>query len=423
MRLFLKKRFLFLLICFHLGAFGNYVYHTNFTRPYLTVIGPVNMADGLGRQSVELINYLKNEFPIQFISSRVKARFTGIPDEVLTLLRQRFVRQGRVLILEDQVWTKRRDLTKLLKGKSSPRQIRIAYSMFESTRIPSEWVSRLNSYFDAIAVPDEFLVSVYQESGITIPVFVIPLGLDLSPFQALPLKKERGAPFTFANFSACTPRKNHIQLVRAFAKAFGNDPGVKLRLNYRYQHTKTQRDLADEIKNLGLTNVELSKKSLPLDDYLKLFQEIDCYINVARGEGFSIQPREAMVLGVPVIVTDNTAQTTICKSNLVTAISSDRRLIADEPGYGSIGHNFDFDIDDGAAAMLKVYKNFEALNKQREKTRAWAMQYQYENLLPCYLSLIKPSKIILGERNEVTSDYLMTDSEELYSKYLSLLNE
>ena len=35
--------------------------------------------------------------------------------------------------------------------------------MIESTRIPDEWSRIINSYFDAVIVPDEFLVEVYTK--------------------------------------------------------------------------------------------------------------------------------------------------------------------------------------------------------------------------------------------------------------------
>jgi hypothetical protein len=35
--------------------------------------------------------------------------------------------------------------------------------MFESSEIPPEWADSLNTYFDAVAVPDKFFVNVYKK--------------------------------------------------------------------------------------------------------------------------------------------------------------------------------------------------------------------------------------------------------------------
>ncbi len=49
-------------------------------RPYLTVIGPICLADGIGRQSVELVNALKDEFTIGVIAdSKSKQNFKDYP--------------------------------------------------------------------------------------------------------------------------------------------------------------------------------------------------------------------------------------------------------------------------------------------------------------------------------------------------------
>jgi hypothetical protein len=34
-----------------------------------------------------------------------------------------------------------------------------------------------------------------------------------------------------------------------------------------------------------------------------------------------------------------------------------------------------------------------------------------------YRNLVKPRSVILGNRNEITDDYLMTDSPALFNKY------
>jgi hypothetical protein len=34
--------------------------------------------------------------------------------------------------------------------------------------------------------------------------------------------------------------------------------------------------------------------------------------------------------------------------------------------------------------------------------------------------MVKPKKVILGDRNEITKDYLMTNSKELYNKFMNL---
>lgn len=51
--------------------------------------------------------------------------------------------------------------------------LKIAYSMFETDKIPSGCVTILNQKFDAVIVPDIFLKTAYGNSGVVVPIFVI----------------------------------------------------------------------------------------------------------------------------------------------------------------------------------------------------------------------------------------------------------
>lgn len=392
------------------------------TPPYLTVFGPVQMADGIGRQAAELMAALKDEMTIGFVSTQ-EVIYRDVPKEVLPLLKnkQRYGgKKGKVAIFEDCLWVPQHPAWKKFVKKTSPDQIRIAYSMFESTRIPSEWVLILNSYFDAVAVPDKFLLDVYRNSGVQIPIFELPLGLYLDPYFKEPIRNHSHKPMVFGNLSACISRKNHLTLVRAFAKAFGNSKDVVLRMNCRNGEAQTIRAVKEEIELLGLDNVQFT--NLPLDNtaYLNLFKTIDCYVSLAKSEGFSIQPREAMALGIPSIVTDNTAQTTICKSGFVRPVASMTAEPADYLDFGmAYGERFSCTVDEAAEALLDVYHHYDEYLKKAELARKWVRQYEFKNLKNLYLSLVKPRKVLLGDEDKITEEYLMTRSESLYKKYLT----
>ncbi len=389
-------------------------------RPDLTVIGYVNRADGLGRQSVELIDALKGDLSIEFIATK-KSRFADVPSDVIKIIEKSRGAFGKVVLFEDLLWTPCSEEYKALKGPKRSDQIRIAYSMFESSLLPDKWVEILNEYFDAVAVPDPFLVDVYQHSGVALPIFVLPLGLDLNPFLKAPLKQTKKCPFVFGNLSTCIERKNHLTLVRAFALAFGDDPNYKLFINSRLHDSKAERALKQEILNLKLTNVLFSHLELPQDAYLKFFQSIDCYVSLSKGEGFSIQPREAMALGIPAIVTDNTGQHTLCQSGLVFGVPS----VRESPAYyhwiqTPCGTHYNCDVQEAASALKEVAQHYDAYLEKNSAARAWSRQYSYDEIKPLYRTLVKPQQVILGPENRLSPTTLMTNSKALYEKYKAL---
>lgn len=383
----------------------------------LTVIGVVKMADGIGRLSVELVNALKNDFSISLIPTVLNRN--DVPTEVLKIIDRSSNELGDVVIFQDPIGDRSRFFSFFRKY---PDKIKIAYSMFESTAIPDKWVFRINNVFDAVVVPDPFLVEVYKNSGVTVPIFVIPLGLDLSTFLNEPVKKTKNDPFVFANFSAYGIRKNQKTLVRAFYKAFGNDPSVKLWINGRYSEGDCFEKIKKEVESLEVSNITITKYCFNKEEYLGNFKKIDCYVSLSKGEGFSIQPREAMTLGIPVILSDNTAQTCICRSNLVKKI---RSSIATPSSLLNNPFGFQYEIDDEnevVEALIQIKSDYESKLKKSLLMRAWAAQYDYPQLYPFYRSLVKPKDVFLGDENVITEDYLMTTSEELYRKYKDIIH-
>ncbi len=393
--------------------------HTS--SPYLTVVGYIKMADGLGRQSVELIKTFKDDVKVSFHRTRGDREqgFDDVEPYIIPLLTKKYKRPGKVIIFEDYEYFNEKKIHKILKrSKNRDHHILIAYTMFESTKIPIEWTGILNKHFDVIVVPDPYLVEVYQNSGVTVPIFCLPLGLYLDDYMEQPLKKHKNHPFVFANYSSFDPRKNQLGLVRAFAKAFGNQENVILKLNFRAGAPFINETILEEINRLGLSNVQVTGNALPKREYIEAFKDIDCYVNLAKGEGFSIQPREAMALGIPVIVSDNTSQQTIAKTNLVRAVASKIKEPAYFPHVDQFcGYYFNFEIDQAAEALLDVYENYEKFLSYAKEARDWVKQYEFSNLKKHYQSLIKPRKLILGDRNEIHEDYFMTNSLELYQKY------
>ena len=389
-------------------------------QPHLTVIGRLQMTDGLGRQTAELVDAVRND-----ISVGVKAtdkNKTGLSPEIREMLKKKHVPMGKVIVYEDCLGEDGMSFKSVIKDPKNEKSIRIAYSMFESSLIPPSWAAALNTYFDAVAVPDQFLIEVYKNSGVTIPIFELPLGLNLDPFLNAPLKTEKKSPLVFANLSSIVSRKNQLKLVQAFHTAFGNSPDVKLRLNGRSGDPQYIEAIKNEIRALGLSNVEFTQIEMEKELYFKTFQTIDCYVSLSSGEGFSIQPREAMALGIPVIITDSTGQSTICKSFLGRAIPSPNPVPAFYHYYNNhYGLFYDCKTEDVVQALKDVHQNYDTYLKQGSVAREWVKQYSYSQLKPFYLGLIKPKKIILGDINKITLDCLFTNSEELCKKFSQLL--
>lgn len=168
----------------------------------------------------------------------------------------------------------------------------IAITMFESSRIPPWWVAPLNECA-AVIVPSWFCVDAFQQSGVTSPIHVVPLGVgDLYRYQQRP-KNRQG--LTFLAFMDRGERKGGIVALQAFLRAFGNDESVHLILKSRTPK-----------KGFSFTNpnIEVIQRDMDESELLDLYYGADVLISAHKGEGFGLLPREASRTGCIVLATD-----------------------------------------------------------------------------------------------------------------------
>jgi glycosyltransferase involved in cell wall biosynthesis len=328
---------------------------------------------------------------------------------------------GNVSILEDVIFTKNFNGFKNIPKDS---HIKLAYTMFESSRIPQIWVSYLNQ-LDGLVVPDQYIKKIYIKSGITVPVFVVPLSLYLQGFLDLPKKTTVHEKFTFGCIAMEISRKNIEKVIEAFHQAFGRSKKVQLIIKVSPSRETKPNYLENFIIKRWGKNIKLIRDSFDWQGYIKLMSSFDCYVYPSKGEGFSNTPREAMAAGIPCILTNNTAQKTICKSGLVKVIESKIKEPASYFWFSNndlkeCGNHFNCNQEDLSKAMLEVYNNYEQWLTKAYQGREWAKQYLPENLSLKYLNVIKPKTIILGTENIITNQYLMTTSKELFEKYVQL---
>lgn len=391
-------------------------------RPDLTLIGFAKFNNGLGRITIGISNCYEN-LNYNFIQTQ-QSSLTNLSSKAFSIFSSNSGRQtpGKVAFLTDVISWKNLNNYKLVPNNS----IKIAYSMFETTRISKNWVSILNNKFDLVVVPDDFLVRVYQNSGVRIPILVLPLGLYIEELLRSPEKKAAHKPFVFGCSAAFNQRKNHKLLVMAFIEEFKNSKNVMLRINgLPYGDNKIFSEIKELINKFKVSNIELTCKNMPWKEYMQFMSSLDCYVSLSKGEGYSIPPREAFSRGIPCILTNNTAQKTLCDTGFAKVINS----IPNEEAYyeelfdkEKLGYFFNCSLKDVREALQEVYLNYPNYIKKAQKAKQWVKQYTWKNLEKKYINIVKPKKIILGQKNVVTNEYLMVNSISLFNKYKRVLS-
>lgn len=161
---------------------------------------------------------------------------------------------------------------------------RVGITMFESSKIPAIFVPELNQC-QAIITPSAFCRTVFAEAGVTVPIHVIPLGIN-ELYQ--PVERSFDGPLTFLAFIDRGLRKGGPTALQAFVAAFGDDPNYQLILKGR------KSKITAEILN---PNVTLIQEDYSEAQLYALYQRCHVLINPHRGEGFGLLPREFAATG------------------------------------------------------------------------------------------------------------------------------
>lgn len=387
----------------------------------LTIVGAIKYADGLGRLPIGLASVLHEDLTINHRRTPIgDYRFDGFSKTIAAILKNPNQEAGNVALLTFPLWYRFGDIYTAVPKESL---IKIAYSMLETTAIPQKWVAILNEQFDAVAVPDIYYEAVYVSSGVTIPIFVLPHGIFIDHLLKEPLKSKASEIFTFGQTAAFNGRKNQQLLIEAFHAEFKNDPRVRLKLHGCWGEAAYKKSLQKSIKRLNARTIEIIEKLFTEKENTAFYTSLDCFVLLSKGEGFSVTPREALALGIPCILSNNTAHRTICNTGLVRAVPSSIEEKADYSFYfgdENCGNNFGCTVEDARKALRDVYTNYHTYLKKAQQARPWVEKYTWSGVKAQFLNLVKPRKILLGDRNIVTDEYLMTTSRELYEKYLTL---
>jgi glycosyltransferase involved in cell wall biosynthesis len=173
-------------------------------------------------------------------------------------------------------------------------------TMSEGTRLSAGWATHLNCKAERVIVPCEHNRRAFVDSGVTIPVHVVPGGTSPEEFPLLERRQDR--PYTILALADRGARKGWVEVWDAFYKAFGTPaqtPNVRLVIKTR-PHTN---DLVERIMGASGLDRRVSFWTQSVDSMADVYAQVDCFAFPSHSEGWGMPPREAAMSGLPVIVT------------------------------------------------------------------------------------------------------------------------
>ena len=198
----------------------------------------------------------------------------------------------------------------------------IGIFMCESSHFKNTDWARYMNCMDEIWICNKGMIKACKESGVTVPLKVIPLCFDISQYSSRyeKLNMPNCVNETFKFYTICETRER--KNLRALLTAFHLEFGIEERVSLIIKSMAPLKEAKESFEILGkiCDNVKKSIKLYPsldkyhrevimpewLSDYdiLRLHKTCDCFILPSYGEAWGIPTFEAMAMGNVAIATN-----------------------------------------------------------------------------------------------------------------------
>jgi len=283
---------------------------------------------------------------------------------------------------------------------------KVLYTMAESKNINPGWIRTANTFYDEVWVPTDYYKNSFLEQGLEKPIFTIPIGIDFI-YNKKNIKKDfkinyevyskdENAPknpegFKFLTVSRWTYRKGFDVLLKAFLRAFNKKEDVSLCLIARHAACSLEQRFYDAVKEqLGKYIEEFATEDSPpvylcmdinkQDNMPSIYSQHDCYVSTSRGEGLSLPPMEASLMGLPCICPNHTGFSDyISNETALTFDVDDWEVCNENPLWGEwitkafFGQEFpvfgESVINEFSGLMKEMVDNYDLHKNKVEKMR------------------------------------------------------
>jgi len=253
-----------------------------------------------------------------------------------------------------------------------PDKINCGYTIWETSKLHPDWPGYINNNVQKVLVGCDWNKDVFKESGVDIPIGVIPHGINMEEFDGVEPYNIAGVDkdaYVFYDIFQWTERKHPLALIKGYWHEFNSKDNVALVL-------KTYRgDYSDGEKEAIRTTIKRLKSVTPMDYYppiylipnmlseseiLGLHARGDCYVSLDRGEGFGLSHFTSGAAGNPLIATGFGGVREYAKddnSYLVNYILTPVFGMPFSPWYRGDQLWAEADVLHGATLMRQAYEN------------------------------------------------------------------
>jgi len=235
-------------------------------------------------------------------------------------------------------------------------------TMYEDqTRIAPGWADDINQTCERLLVPCEQNATLFRENGVRVPIHVVHGGTAPDEFPLLPYVPRES--YTFLALGDRGARKGVEQVYSAFYQTFPADKFPDVRLTI-----KTRKRGLFGAAHVDFADRRVSVWSEDTATMADVFGLVDCFVFPSLGEGWGMPPREAVMSGIPTIVSRNTGLM-VGIDHWATRVVE--RQHAQESSLAGGGTWLVPDVDEVGAHMMWCYEHRRDARDRAEQGAAW----------------------------------------------------
>lgn len=282
----------------------------------------------------------------------------------------------------------------------------LGYTVWELDALPPHWPAAMNQ-LDGIIVPTTANADTFRRSGVTVPIHVVP---HLSQFEFAnsptiedhrSLRQRVGPhrlgsrPFVFYTIGQWSRRKGLDATLAAYRAAFtAADPVLLViktstrdvtrrernwRTGFRRAHPSPLATVSRGQSKHSPPVAVIADEGLPPGELLALHELGDCYVSLARAEGWGLGTFDAARYGKPVVATGWGGPVSYLGDEPDDLVAYEMLPVDEPPWLGSYTADqlwAEPSIADAAAKFRAVFAA-PSLAKQQATSRAERLRSQY----------------------------------------------
>lgn len=247
----------------------------------ITFLADINNFTGYGQHLIETVIRMERLGYYPSIRAKSTNHVIRIPDNVVSKVVQDVQPEPIEILLSHP--------TEL----PTPGKKTIYFTMWESTKLPVRNVQFLN-LSEAVVVPSHWNRTMFLNSGVKVPIYVVPLGIDEKIFNFRVKEPTGECVFgTAGRYANGQIRKGVQEVIYCFQEAFRGRSGVKLRVKV---HPDDPVWIPEEDHRIEVVRDHLSPTQL-----VEWLASLNFFVSAAKAEAWGFWQQQSMAVGRPVI--------------------------------------------------------------------------------------------------------------------------